>query len=282
MLLDEIYIEILLGISSMIKNFQMKYMIMVLLTILVALNFFSTAFAAQSSAGKILKITGTVVIVRDGKDLVGSVDSKVYPLDEIKTGPESMVEITLRDGSSLHLGPDTNLDLTQYKFNLMKDNPSFIARITKGIFLYISGAISKVHPGSVKFDTPDATIGIRGTKLVVKVIEANSTSSAKGKTISILFRDFNGNVGSVVISNSKGEQTLNKEYYSVTVNRGEAPSEQVSMERKTLEEIIPPILHKFVFGKLVQPLGYTETIIPLGELNFPDPPKKNAVSPSTP
>ncbi|MCF6248092.1 MAG: FecR family protein [Desulfobacula sp.] len=268
----------------MIKSFQKKYIIMVLLTVFFVLNPVRNAVAAGSPAGKILRIKGTVVIVRNGKTLKGSINSKVYPLDEIKTGSKSMVELTLRDGSSLHLGPDTALDLTQYKFSLMSDNPSFIARITKGIFVYISGAISKVHPGSVKFETPDATIGIRGTKLVVKVIEANSKASANGKTITILFKDPNGKVGSVVISNSKGEQTLNKENYSVTVNRGSAPSKPIFIDKKALEQMIPPVLYEFVFGNYAPPLGYTERIKPLGELDFnlPNPPEDNPISPSTP
>ena len=46
-----------------------------------------------------------------------------------------------------------------------------IARIAKGTISYISGIIGRQSPESVKFQTPDATIGVRGTQFLVKVEE---------------------------------------------------------------------------------------------------------------
>jgi hypothetical protein len=39
----------------------------------------------------------------------------------------------------------------------------------KGTAAYLSGLISKLSPDSAHFKTPTASIGIRGTKFVVKV-----------------------------------------------------------------------------------------------------------------
>jgi hypothetical protein len=39
----------------------------------------------------------------------------------------------------------------------------------KGTVAYISGLIGKLSPESVRVETPTASIGIRGTKFVVKV-----------------------------------------------------------------------------------------------------------------
>ena len=39
----------------------------------------------------------------------------------------------------------------------------------KGTFSFLSGQIAKLSPDNVKLMTPDATLGIRGTKLLVKV-----------------------------------------------------------------------------------------------------------------
>jgi hypothetical protein len=41
----------------------------------------------------------------------------------------------------------------------------------KGTAVYLSGIIGKLSPQSVRFETPNATIGIRGTKMLVKVDE---------------------------------------------------------------------------------------------------------------
>ncbi|MFH2091803.1 MAG: FecR family protein [Pseudomonadota bacterium] len=247
------------------KIFQIKPIIMVLLTFLLTMNPGRQAMAGQDFAGQILRLQGSVEIIRDGKTMAGSANFKIYPLDEIRTGPESMAELLFQDGSSLHMGPDSRLDLTQYRFSLTEDKPSFIARMAKGLFIYVSGAISKVHPGAVKFDTPEATIGIRGTKLLIKILgskidsitRTGSESDADGKTVVILFKDPNGNVGRVIISNSRGWQTLDKEQYAVMVNQDKIPSEQVFVDRETLEKMIPSFLYPFVFEDYKTPLGYT-------------------------
>jgi hypothetical protein len=41
----------------------------------------------------------------------------------------------------------------------------------KGTVAYLSGLISKLSPDSAHLETPTASIGIRGTKFVVKVEE---------------------------------------------------------------------------------------------------------------
>jgi hypothetical protein len=38
-----------------------------------------------------------------------------------------------------------------------------------GTFSFITGQIAKLAPEKVKFETPDATLGVRGTKVLVKI-----------------------------------------------------------------------------------------------------------------
>ena len=46
---------------------------------------------------------------------------------------------------------------------------SIITRLLKGTSAYLSGIIGKLSPESVRFETPVASIGIRGTKFAVSV-----------------------------------------------------------------------------------------------------------------
>jgi len=46
-----------------------------------------------------------------------------------------------------------------------------LIRITKGSLAYLSGLIGKLSPESARFETPVATIGIRGTRFAVQVGE---------------------------------------------------------------------------------------------------------------
>ena len=53
----------------------------------------------------------------------------------------------------------------------LKGKFAFLARMVKGTFSYISGLIGKLSPNSVQLEIPDATIAVRGTKLLVEVQE---------------------------------------------------------------------------------------------------------------
>jgi hypothetical protein len=44
-----------------------------------------------------------------------------------------------------------------------------VVRVTRGIMAYLSGMISKRAPGSVRIETPVATLGVRGTYLAVRI-----------------------------------------------------------------------------------------------------------------
>ena len=44
-----------------------------------------------------------------------------------------------------------------------------VIRVSQGIISYISGMISKLAPGSVRIETPVATLGIRGTSLLARI-----------------------------------------------------------------------------------------------------------------
>jgi hypothetical protein len=232
----------------MIKQYPAKLILFSLFLTLFTLGTGTTALSAVEPAGVIALKEGVVEILRNGKSLTGKEKMEIFSQDEIKTGAESMVELSFKDGSSLHLGPESTFSLTQYKFGLTDEKPSFLGKMAKGIFVYISGVISKVNPGSVKFETPDATIGIRGTKIVV-IVTSN--------TIVINFKDPNGKVGTVTISNNEGTTTLNQELHHVVVTYEDPPSVQQPVDETKLREMIHKLLEGIVFGD-EQGLGYTD------------------------
>lgn len=253
--------------------------------ILIALVFFlATGFQAMAAetAGKILRLEGSAVIDRNGETIKAESDTEIYVLDQIKTGPDSLLHILFKDGSSLHLGPESVFELSQYKFSMMNEKPSLIARMSKGLFVFISGAISKVNPGAVKFETPEATIGIRGTKLVVKIVTEQSPENEKSMVID--FRDQFGNVGTLKISNAYGSQTLNQDFYHVVLIKNGAPSKPKPISREELEKLIPESLWDIVFENYTPPLGYTEIEFPLNEIEryIVQPEKPRPYSAETP
>lgn len=149
----------------------MKRLFILFLFITILLPCF--AMGEESVVGKAKTGKGDVVAIRNGKETPLHIGDKLYQRDIIRTGANSSVGIIFEDNSILSLGPKSEIMIDEYVFTPEKGRLSMITRMMKGTASYISGIIGKQSPESVKFQTPDATIGIRGTQFLVKVNEDN-------------------------------------------------------------------------------------------------------------
>ncbi len=120
------------------------------------------------SIGKAKTGKGDVTVVRNGQSTPLKVGDRLYQKDIIRTGTDSTVGIIFEDNTVLSLGPNSEIVIDEYIFAPEKGILSMVARILKGTASYLSGIIGKQSPEAVKFHTPDATIGIRGTQFLVK------------------------------------------------------------------------------------------------------------------
>jgi len=125
----------------------------------------------QQTIGVIKTCAGTATISRGGKILPAAVGTKLLAGDTLATGNDGSMGVILRDDSTLSLGPESSLLIEKFLFFPAEGKLGFLARITRGTMAYLSGIIGKSAPGSARFETPVATIGIRGTRFAVKVGE---------------------------------------------------------------------------------------------------------------
>jgi hypothetical protein len=79
--------------------------------------------------------------------------------------------VILKDDTSLSLGPNSVVVVDQFLFAPAEGKLSLVTRMVQGTAVYISGIIAKLSPQSVRLETPNATIGTRGTRFLVKVDE---------------------------------------------------------------------------------------------------------------
>jgi hypothetical protein len=123
----------------------------------------------EEPIGKTKTGKGDVSVIRNGKVIPVNIGDKLYPKDIIRTGAKSSVGIIFEDNTILSLGPKSEIVIDEYIFVPEKGMLSMIIRMIKGTAAYISGIIGRQSPESVKFQTPDATIGIRGTEFLIEV-----------------------------------------------------------------------------------------------------------------
>lgn len=127
------------------------------------------AMAEGYPIGKIKKVKGEVAVSRSGKEMSVNIGDLLYQNDTIRTGEESWVGIIFEDNTVLSLGSKSEIVVDEYVFAPQQGRLSMVASIVRGTLSYLSGIIGNQSPESVKIHTPDATIGIRGTKFLIKV-----------------------------------------------------------------------------------------------------------------
>jgi len=138
-----------------------------LLTIVFLIT--SVSFAEGKYIGNIKKLKGDVTIVRGSETLKAEAGTRLEEGDLIKTGENSGAGIIFKDSTLITVGPGSQLFLNKYVFQPKNSNYEFNVFMKKGSAVYNSGRMGKLSPKSVKFRTPKATVGIRGTKFFIKV-----------------------------------------------------------------------------------------------------------------
>jgi hypothetical protein len=142
--------------------------------IVPAAIFAALAFSAVSSAaeiGQIKNTTGQVFLLRNNQQQPAKPGDTVEQADIIITGANGSFGMTLIDGTRLSAGPNSRIELKQFRFNPTTQEGESLTELHRGTLAIVSGQIAKRSPGAMKVQTPTTILGVRGTRFAVKVEE---------------------------------------------------------------------------------------------------------------
>ncbi|MEN8205455.1 MAG: FecR family protein [Pseudomonadota bacterium] len=147
-----------------------------LLLLLLSLG---TASHADDNRGRITYLRGAVTAIDDtGVPRILRADSRIRLGEIVETGPNSVVQIVFPDRSMMHLKPNTRLTVEAFNFTKSKpDDDGVVVNIVKGSMRSLTGLVGKRNPGKVKYKTPVATIGIRGTVIEIDQVKGGPTKA---------------------------------------------------------------------------------------------------------
>jgi len=131
----------------------------------------SWAPAMEIPVGSIKIVKGSAVIVRPNQTLSAKIGEKIFQNDSLKTGADGSLGMVFKDDTLLSIGPNSEVVIREFLFSPGEGKFSLVTRMIKGTAAYLTGIITKLAPESVRFETPVATAGVRGTKFVVKIEE---------------------------------------------------------------------------------------------------------------
>ena len=117
--------------------------------------------------GHVTKLTGTATAIRNGVSIILNQGDNVNKGDVVASGSDSTLGITFIDGTVFGLASNAKMVLNEMIYDPNgSDNKSLIS-LVQGTISFVAGATAK-H-GDMKVDTPVATMGIRGTAVLVEI-----------------------------------------------------------------------------------------------------------------
>jgi len=125
--------------------------------------------ASGEPIGVVKTVSGEVVVSRNGHAIKAEPNLKLQEGDVVQTGPNGKAGLILADDTVISLGMDSRVVLKSFQFEPDQKKMSLIARLLHGTASFLSGQLAKLAPKQVHIETPNATVGVRGTHVLVKV-----------------------------------------------------------------------------------------------------------------
>ena len=152
----------------------MKHLMTVLCILLCAVLFICficthEAAALDNAVATIKAVNGAASVVRQEKVIAAKTNEGVLRGDMLKTGPDGSLGVMFKDNTLMSLGPNSEIIIDEFLFSPAQGKLSLVTRMLKGTAACVSGIIAKLSPQSVRFETPVATVGTRGTEFLVQI-----------------------------------------------------------------------------------------------------------------
>jgi len=155
--------------SKQIRQFGSGIFIPAALLLLLLLPATGLAMEQAKTVGSVKTVTGEAYLGRNGEEIQAKPGDHLLEGDTLMTEADSTMGVIFRDDTLLSLGSKSQVTIDKFVFDPAQDNLSFMSNVTKGTAQYISGQIAKLSPDSMSVETPLSSIGIRGTRFLVKV-----------------------------------------------------------------------------------------------------------------
>lgn len=143
--------------------------ILIILICITGLILPAAALGEEDFIGGLRNVQGTAMVKRGEQQIPAEDGTRIYLNDVLITGKDGAMGVVFKDDTRISLGPDSHMTITRFVYQPAQEKYGFVTQMIRGTASYVSGAIGKASPDAVKFKTPVATIGIRGTAFLAKI-----------------------------------------------------------------------------------------------------------------
>jgi hypothetical protein len=139
---------------------------------------YAQAGPADSSAapiGHVVKVSGNATAIRNGVAVELHVGDNVFKGDAVQSGSDSLLGISFIDGTAFSLSSNARMVLNEMVYDPLGSSNSSLLSLIQGNISFVAGQSAK--NGVMKVDTPVATMGIRGTAVLVEISADNGPTN---------------------------------------------------------------------------------------------------------
>lgn len=125
--------------------------------------------AESTRIGTFKQIQGEIWVNTANTRRAAAPGAAVFEAERVSTGPSGAATLALKDGTVLTMGPNSIMDLSQFKYDAVSQKGNFALSLIQGSVRVITGLLAKINPDQFKISTPTSVVGVRGTDFIVEV-----------------------------------------------------------------------------------------------------------------
>jgi len=123
--------------------------------------------SAVAAVGNVAKIAGSAVVTRNGVPVELKQGDRLLKGDVVQTGADTTIGISFVDGTALGLASNARIVLDEMTYDPNGSSNSSLLSLVQGTITLVAGHTAKF--GNMRVETPVATMGIRGTAIMVEI-----------------------------------------------------------------------------------------------------------------
>ncbi len=184
------------------------------------------AHAQSQPVGQVTHLSGVLSVRHaDGTRMVLAVKSAILQGDTLITERETYARVKFLDNAEIVLRPGTEVAVNKYIYDEKEPkNDSVAIGLVKGGLRAVTGLVGKRNHEAVSFDTPTATIGIRGTHFGALYCQNDCTGvptpsgqpPANGLHVDVV-------TGAIQVTNPSGSQLYSAGQFGFVPSIGQPP-----------------------------------------------------------
>jgi VCBS repeat-containing protein len=227
-----------------------------------------SASVAPAIIGHVTKLTGSATAIRNGVSIILNQGDNVNKGDVVQSGSDSTLGITFIDGTVFGLASNARMVLNEMIYDPNGSDNKSLLSLVAGTISFVAGATAK--KGDMKVDTPVATMGIRGTAVLVEIdFDVPAQGGAPPAKFQVLVEP-DGTTGSYILYDKTTLTqiaTVNRAGTQTIINGQGAVSFQSSVQLSPDAQKIISDVFSLKFSDLNSPntkltTNFTDTIVP--------------------